>query len=183
METRYYLSKNLNFKVERNEDGTLLLTDTQGNPYKDAGCLIKCQGGVEKFFSRCLDEETYRKRLELREYYNSKEYKAAQAQKKAEREAIAAAAHQAAFQALPLPIPVTYENIRIVLNYLRDYPYGGVQLPSMTVGYSFNMYDCDGHLAAAMILDDDLIEDGENLGRRFVVGAPVGHLMKYKRCR
>lgn len=183
MEIKYYLSKNLNFKVERREDGTLLITDTEGKPYKDAGWLINCNGGIEKFFARCIDEESYKKRLELREWRNSPEFKAKQAQKKAEREAIATAAHKAAFDALPSPIPATYENIGIVLNYLRDQPYGCVQLPSMTVGYSFNQYDCDGHVAAAMVLDEDLIEGGENLGRRFVVGAPVGHLTKYMLCR
>ena len=184
METKFFISKNLTLKVEKNDDGALCLTDyNDGKPYINVGTLINCNGSREQFFARCLDAEEFQRRMEQRRYQQSPEYRKEQARKQAERNVIAAAQHKAAFDALPSPIPVTYENIGIALKYLRDQPYGCVQLPSMTVGYSFNQYDCDGHLAAAMILDEDLIEDGENLGRRFVVGAPLGHLTNYKRCR
>lgn len=182
METKYFLSKHLALRVDTIEDGTLRLTDaTDGTPYINAGTLINCNGGIGKFLDLCIDEETFQQRIRRREYMSSPEYRKVQARKEAEREAIAAAQHKADFDALPSPIPVTYRNIGIVLRYLRDIPYGVVELPSMTMGYSFNQYDCDGKIAAALVLDDDLIEDGENYGRRFQVGAPHGHLTKYYR--
>lgn len=184
MEKKYFVSKHLALKVEQNPDGTLTLTDYRdGTPFADAGMLIKSTGGIGNFLTFCIDEEHAKARIEAQRICRSPEYRRAQTQKQAEREAIASIRHKEDFDALPRPIPATYDNIGVVLRYLRDQNYGGVTLPPMTVGYTFNMYDCDGRLAAAMVTDEDIIEDGENLGRRFVVGAPAGHLVKYLRCR
>lgn len=180
MKTKFFISRCLTLKVEQREDGTLNVTNYYENtPYANAGSLIGSNGGVEKFFSLCIDEDAFQKRIEQKRYLQSPEYRKEQARKQAKREAIAAVQHKADFDALPSPIPVTYKNIGIVLRYLRDLPCGTIELPSMTMGYSFNQYDCDGKIAAALILDEELIEDGENYGRRFQVGAPHGHLTKY----
>lgn len=181
--TKYFLSKRLNLIVNQREDKTLSLTRLNGAPYENAGLLICSVGGIERFWELCINEEEYQRRIADRDFRQSPEYKAEQARKNAERSAIAAARHKAEFDALPSPIPVSYKNLGIVLRYLNDQNYGTVELPCMTVGYSYNQYDCDGHSASAVVLDSDLIENGENLGRRFCVGAPVGHLTKYMRCR
>lgn len=179
---KYFISKNLALKVEQNQDGTLRLTDFfDGTPYADAGMLIKSfpAPSIDNFLARCLDEEDAMARLEAQRYGRTPEYKKAQQERIAAREAARAIEHKAAFDALPKPIPATYDNIGIVLRYLRDT--NGAELPAMTVGYSFNMYDCEGKLAAAMIMDEDIMVDGESWGRKFQVGAPAGHLMKYRR--
>lgn len=184
METMYFVSKRLALKVEQNPDGTLKLTDYHdGTPFAGAGMLIKSTGSIDNFLKYCIDREHAEARIKAQRICRTPEYRKQQAQRTAEREAIAAIRHKEEFDALPRPIPATYDNIGIVLRYLRDQNYGGVSLPAMTIGYSFNMYDCDGRLAAAMITDEDIIDEGENLGRKFEVGAPVGHLTKYRRCR
>ncbi len=186
MNTVYFVSKRLALKVEQNQDGTLNLTNYHdGTPFADAGMLIKSTGSIDNFLALCIDEERAKARMEAQRICATPEYRKEQArrsaQRAAEREALATIQHKAAFDALPRPIPATYDNIGVVLRYLRDQNYGTVDLPSMTIGYTFNMYDCDGKLAAAMVMDKDIIEDGENFGRKFQVGAPSGHLMKYRR--
>lgn len=155
--TKYYLSKRLELTVNQNEDGTLLLTCKNGTPYENAGLLINNSGGIERFWALCIDEEEYQRRIADRDFRQSPEYKAEQARKNAERSAIAAAQHKAEFDALPSPIPVSYKNLGIVLRYLNDQNYGTVALPCMTVGYSYNQYDCDGHSALSWNRNSSLL--------------------------
>ena len=58
------------------------------------------------------------------------------------------------------------------------------ELPKMTIGYICNQYDCDGKIATTMKLDESikLYEDENETCSMFQVGAPVGHLTKYRRC-
>ena len=182
MNTVFFVSKRLALKVEQNQDGTLTLTNYHdGTPFANAGMLIKSTGSIDNFLAFCIDEEHAKARMEAQRICATPEYRKEQARRSAQREALATIQHKAAFDALPRPIPATYDNIGVVLRYLRDQNYGTVDLPSMTIGYTFNMYDCDGKLAAAMVMDKDIFEDGENLGRKFQVGAPHGHLTKYTR--
>lgn len=73
-------------------------------------------------------------------------------------------------------INVTEENLKIVMNYLRRVNWGGWSLPAMDIGYSANQYDCDGKIAVTVTLDKPL-----NGVKKFQMGAPRGHLEKYKR--
>lgn len=77
-------------------------------------------------------------------------------------------------------IPTTPETISIVLAYLRDVNWGVWCLPIMSIGYRCAQYDCDGKIAVTMILDEPIDYYGE-LVSKFVKGAPVGHLMRYRR--
>ena len=72
----------------------------------------------------------------------------------------------------------------IVLRYLNTINWGGWELPKMTIGYICNQYDCEGKIATTMKLDESikLYEDDNETGYMFQVGAPVGHLTKYRRC-
>ena len=184
METKYWYSKNLRLVVVKNEDGTLTLTNYgDGKHFDNPGMLINNIGGVEEFWSRCISKEDFDQRMEHYIYSQSKEYREAQAKKRADKEAEINAKRIADFEALKAtayPIPTTYENIGIVLRYLNTMNLGGWELPAMTIGYSCNQYDCDGKTASTMILDEPIDVDGDMVDR-FQVGAPVGHLMKYRR--
>ena len=54
-------------------------------------------------------------------------------------------------------VETTVENIRTLLRYLNDINWGVWQLPSMTIGYTCNQYDCDGKTATTITLDTTLI--------------------------
>lgn len=87
-------------------------------------------------------------------------------------------------------IPTTYRNISIVLRHLNEQNWGSWELPKMSIGYSCNQYDCDGKIATTMKLDQpiditDYTDSPDSLPEMvsmFQVGAPHGHLMKYRRC-
>lgn len=74
------------------------------------------------------------------------------------------------------------ENIYLLLTYLNTQNWGGWELPTMTIGYSCNQYDCDGKTATTISLDEP-IEYNEKMVSKFEVGAPHGHLMGYVKMR
>lgn len=77
-------------------------------------------------------------------------------------------------------VETTAENIRILLCYLNDINWGVWQLPSMTIGYTCNQYDCDGKTATTITLDTPIEYRGEQVSQ-FQHGAPSGHLRNYRR--
>lgn len=161
--------------------GNILATPSE---YDNAGQLIKDNGGVENFLSLCFGEDEFEKRLESIRYASSPERLAVLEQRKAEREEKMKAEREKEYLDLLGEkgyIETTYENIGIVLRYLNCRNWGSWELPKMTIGFRCNQYDCDGKTASTMILDTpiDVYGDKESM---FVVGAPVGHLMKYRRC-
>lgn len=188
MEIAFYWSKKIKLRVEREilQDGSfyLHLYELSGKPYPYAAALIGQFGGVDGFWGRCLDEFQFQQKLEQWKKDNSPEKLAERKRREAERIAAIEKARVVLFENLVaqgLPIPSTYENIGIVLRYLNTKNWSGWELPAMSIGYRCNQYDCDGRQASTMILDEPIDVDGENVSR-FVVGAPVGHLMNYHRC-
>lgn len=196
MEKKYFISKRVLASVERNADGTLKLTDISNRnnpqPLINAGALIMSFGSITNFWERCVGEDKYKEYCDNRAFLASPEYKA---QRAAQREAAARqAARQAAQRAEAAKeayeslknahngvIPSTVENIAIVLRYLNTQNWGVWELPTMTIGYSCNQYDCDGKQASTMILDKPIDDGYDGTSNKFVVGAPRGHLNKYTR--
>lgn len=74
---------------------------------------------------------------------------------------------------------VNLENIRRILLYLNSMNWGVWQLPKMTCGYSAHQYDCDGHQASTITLDEPIDYYGEKVSK-FKVGGGRLHLTKYK---
>lgn len=188
MEIAFYWSKKVKLRVEREvlRDGSvyLHLYELSGKQYPYAAALIGQFGGVDGFWDRCLDELQFQKKFEQWQKDNSPEKIAERKRREAERIAAIEKARVVLFENLVaqgLPIPSTYENIGIVLRYLNTKNWGGWKLPAMSIGYRCNQYDCDGRQASTMILDEPIDVDGESVSR-FVVGAPVGHLVNYHRC-
>lgn len=195
---KFFISKKYNVKVEQNADGTLKVTDLseqfKGQPLQNAGLLIASCGGREKFLALCITPERYKEIKDFRDFKNTPEGKAqleAQRAASAEAQRVAiekrnkerATAYQELLESCNGVIPTTYDNIGIVLRYLNTINWGVWELPKMTIGYSCNQYDCDGKQASTMILDKkiDIFGDGTEFENKFQVGAPHGHLMKYRR--
>lgn len=70
-------------------------------------------------------------------------------------------------------------NIRRVLLYLNSMNWGVWQLPAMTIGYSAHQYDCDGHQATTITLDEPINYQGEMVCK-FKVGGGRRHLTQYR---
>ncbi len=78
-------------------------------------------------------------------------------------------------------IPTTAQNISILLSGLNKQNWGSWELPKMSIGYHCEQYDCNGVIATTITLDEPISD--EELGiiqeKKFVVGAPFGHLTEY----
>lgn len=175
----YFTSKK-SFLVEQNPDGTLLITKTSTmKPLENAGSFIVSQGGIDAILSKCkevTDEQFLedRKQLLMRNE---------QAKQHSQELALANRKHheQAYLSVFSGDtVEATVENIRILLCYLNDINWGVWQLPSMTIGYTCNQYDCDGKIATTLTLDTPIEYRGEQV-TQFQHGAPSGHLRHYHR--
>lgn len=71
------------------------------------------------------------------------------------------------------------ENIRRILLYLNSMNWGMWRLPKMSIGYSAHQYDCDGHQASTITLDEPIDYFGEKV-TKFKVGGGRLHLTKYR---
>ena len=72
------------------------------------------------------------------------------------------------------------ETVGALLRYLNTQNWGLWRLPKMTIGYQCNQYDCDGKQATTIKLDKPIVVN-DVPGTMFEVGAPMGHLTKYRR--
>lgn len=180
MKTKILSTKNLCLEVRINEDGTLWLSNNGKTPTPAADCIISSLGGIDTLLSRCVDVDiSFDDYREARKKAEETDYKRRlqEAKNRSKIEKTQTEAEIAELQAAyGEAIPATRENIRIVLRYLNAHNWGSWRLPKMTIGYSANQYDCDGHTATTMKFDKPI--DGET---KFVYGAPHGHLMKYRR--
>lgn len=191
MEKRFFMSgsKKHTCIVEKQEDGTLKLTNVDGTPTENAGMLIMSVGGIDKFWNLCIPDETrFQELIAQMKFSQSPEYKKIKAARAAAAQKGKADRAATAFDELKKKcgdvIPATYANIGVVLRYLNNSNWGTWNLPKMSVGYSAQQYDCDGKTATAMILDKKIIFDEESgeMSKKFCVGAPRGYLSKYTRC-
>lgn len=188
-------TNNLYFVV-LNEDGSLFITSDGVNSIPNAGQFILSMGGIQKVLDRCTEEITLEEfkvraaaRQAQRQYAidHKSDMIAAQRRRDAEKAAEQIARYQALYNELLATshegiIEATYENISIVLAFLNTCSWGSWNLPKMTIGGSFNQYDCDGKLATTLTLNRAIDVDGEMVSK-FVFGAPLGHLNKYYTCR
>lgn len=80
------------------------------------------------------------------------------------------------------PIPATCGNIKLIAKWLNNQNWGGWNLPTMTIGYSANQYDCDGVNATTITLNSPISDPDRGIENetKFKVGGKRGHLNKYK---
>ena len=190
---KYFVSKRYVLLVKQNEDGSLFLTKDGVNSMENAGWFINSMGGIQSVLNRCIESD-----MSFDEFKQQQELiKAEQAKRKAEAYLLASIdaqkrkeGYKAEYEALKAQyaggaIPTTYENIGVVLRGLNAQNWGGWELPKMTIGYRCNQYNCDVKIASTMVLDEpiNISSDPEykEMESRFQVGAPHGHLIKYRR--
>lgn len=179
MKKMYFTSKK-SFLVEQNADGTLLVTNTSTmEPLKNAGSFIVSQGGIDAILAKCkevTDEQFAEERKQMllcQEQAKKRSQELALENRKRHEEEYNAVFNGGIAE-------TTVENIRILLRYLNDINWGVWQLPSMTIGYNCNQYECDGKIATTITLDTPIECRGE-LVSQFQYGAPSGHLRSYRR--
>ena len=187
---KYLMSRTRTYTVEETNNPTKpLIVKRLGEDkeYENAGHMIKSLGGVDKFLSLCKDEAYYQQCLKNLEYFKTDEYKEFEKARKAASQNMKAQISERRIKAYNEllassggVIETTPDNISTVLAYLNTQNWGGWILPTMTIGYRCNQYDCDGKTATTMILDTPIDYYGE-LCDKFVSGAPAGHLRSYRR--
>ncbi len=158
-------------EVRRNQDGTLFLTANGKTPILNAGQVIKCLGGIENVLAKCNDVNVD----SISDFIRVREDR--QKQKKD----IIISDYNNLLSQYEV-IPITLDNLRIILRYLRVVNHGLWNLPRLFTGYSANQYDCNGKIAVTIIFDEPI-----NIGLRcgavdkVVMGAPNGYLQEYSR--
>lgn len=195
MKTNIYVSTNYIYKVEEigNEARPLRVTRpykrgqlhqwelTNEEVFEDAGMFIRQQGGPAELLSRCQQVDNMAAWVEE---YNTTAMEAHEKnhaiamQREAEYEQRIKNDYNRLFAG-----EVTESNeesVGALLRYLNTQNWGGWDLPKMTIGYACHQYDCDGKRATTIKLDSPIVVSGEP-GTMFEVGAPHGHLTKYRR--
>lgn len=171
-------------KVQKLDNGQLLLQYPGGAEVENAGSIIVSCGGVDGFLARCREIDGT-----LDEYMAEREAqkeaaKAAKQARQAAKELEETTAAKDAYDSLIAQfngeaIPATMANIKVIAKYLQTVNWGmWGTLPRLTVGYTANQYNCDGQKAVTFTFDEPV-----NGATKLVYGAPVGHLNNYERIR
>lgn len=178
------------YAVRKNDDGTLIISNTtDGDPVFDSDNLIKSIGGIDAVLAKCQNSDIPVEKVREEADERRKQSIRIQQIREMERAEIsrqeAVADYEHLLQQCGEIIPVTYDNLRIVMRYLRTQNWGTWELPPMSIPYAAHQYDCDGKTAVTMTLDTPFT-DAEHLienETRFVFGNPHGHLNKYRKIR
>jgi hypothetical protein len=195
MNTKIYVSANYIYKVEMtgNEEKPLSITREygrcRGNQWyamdnkecPNVGLFIKNLGGVESVLAACKEVE------DLSAWVEEHNAAAKEAHEKCHARAMAVQAEREAERRTEYErlfsgevTETNEETVGALLRYLNTQNWGLWHLPKMTIGYICNQYDCDGKQATTIKLDQPIMVCGEP-GTMFQVGAPIGHLTKYRR--
>lgn len=194
MKTNIFYNKNICIEVRKNPDGTLLLTNNGVDSIANAGSFIGGYGGVENFLSKCTEfegtfEDFHAKWIIEQEERREHDKVIRENQKKREVERVSERAklYKEEFDKLCKSgvIETTVDNIGIVLRYLNTCNWGSWNLPAMSISYTAHQYDCDGKTASTIKLDQPIsdLDKGIENETMFVVGAPHGHLTRFRRIR
>lgn len=195
MATTFFKTKRFIYGVEQREDGKLNvsreyiyrdgtwcpMSDTTTITMPDAGMFINQQGGIDGLLSKCettddLAAEVEHINAELRIKRN--QAIADNARRREERAQKMMAAYNTMFAGEVTE--TTADSVFVLLCKLNAENWGSWELPRMTIGYTCNQYDCDGRTATTIKLDSPIVVNGE-AGTMFQIGAPAGHLTKYRR--
>jgi len=179
------------YSVTQNENGTLNVVreyvsygyqwKKKGNPIQDAGMFINQQGGINGLLDKCRDVENLDEQINVRNVQLKAEHEAAHVaamERKAQREKNIEEEYRRLFCCEVTE--TNEETVGALLRYLNLHNWGLWHLPKMTIGYACHQYDCDGKQATTIKLDCPIMV-GDEPGTMFQVGAPHGHLMKYRR--
>lgn len=174
------------FSVRKNEDNTIVISDTTfGESIANAGLLISNMGGIDIVLSKCKESdipvEEVRKQAEERLLEKGKEER--RFEKAKEEQKTTTDNYNHLLEQCGGEIPVTYDNLKIVMRYLATQNWGIWELPKMSISYAANQYDCDGKIAVTIILDEPSTDPRLGDEKRFVYGNPHRYLMKYRKIK
>lgn len=165
------------FSVRKNEDNTIVISDTtSGESIANAGLLISNMGGIDTVLSKCKESDIPVE--EVRKQAGKRLLEKAKEEQKTTTDNYNHLLEQCGGE-----IPVTYDNLKIVMRYLATQNWGIWELPKMSISYAANQYDCNGKTAVTIILDESSTDPKLGDEKRFVYGNPRGHLMKYHKIR
>lgn len=181
------ITKKYVLDVQKNEDGTLLISNGDGKSVFFAGSLIQRFGGIDELLSSCIESdksaEEIRNEKGLQPAITVEERAAQKLTNAQANEAYKRELENRYNELIKLDvIPSTVENITTLLYTLNSQNWGVWNLPNMEIGYSCNQYDCNGKIATTIVLDRPIPYDGELISR-FEIGAPRGFLNKYRKLR
>ena len=193
MATKIFRTRRVIYRVEQNENGTLDIYreyyslknmdcwEHDGRKFDNAGSLIITAGGIDGLLRQCEDVEDIEAMIAELNIVKAEIRRKAVAERNrqaTEKANIAEIEYKQLFSG-----DVTETNAKTVyalLRYLNTQNWGLWRLPTMTIGYQCNQYDCDGKTATTIKLDEPIMVAGE-MGTMFQYGAPRGHLTKYER--
>lgn len=179
MKTIYRIrAKKANYFFTQNEDGSLNVT-RWGEAIGNAGQIINALGGIEAMMNKAeaTDFESFEQVAEMRKAEMEKQQVLACAHATAKNAGISKAYEALKSQGT---IPVTIDNLRVVMAFLNSQNWGSWELPKMSIGYSANQYDCDGHQVTTITLDEAIECDGEMISKFKFGNAGRGHLEGYR---
>lgn len=174
--------------VTKNEDGTLSLTSAIGDLLPNAGAIIKGCGGIDAFLEKCIESSNDLSTELITRRTTLKNRQIISRTKKLTKEVEKGVRAVGEFQNLLAKyagrsIPVTYDNLRIVMANLCAVNIGMWILPELDHSYTAYQYDCDGIIAVTIVFDEPIYL-GEGLyDRKYVYNAPLGHLSEYCRIK
>lgn len=193
MATKIFRTRRVIYRVEQNGNGTLDIYreyyslknmdcwEHDGRKFDNAGSLIITAGGIDGLLRQCEDVEDIEAMIAELNIVKAEIRRNAVAERNrqaTEKANIAEIEYKQLFSG-----DVTETNAKTVyalLRYLNTQNWGLWRLPTMTIGYQCNQYDCDGKMATTIKLDEPIMVAGE-MGTMFQYGAPRGHLTKYER--
>lgn len=149
--------------------------------YEDAEILIKHAGGVREFLSKCIDIDNvgdylaYLAIVRESEVRCGRERTARIEKRRAEKQILWEETSRREYEALVAPhkvIESTPENIAIVLRYLSAFEVDNINLPMMSIPYTFFRFNVDGEKTATMTLYKPIPYEGAMV-KRFRVGSPT----------
>lgn len=179
MKTIYRIrTKKASYFFSQNEDGSLNVT-RWGKEIDNAGQIINALGGIEAMIRKAeaTDLESFEQVAEMRKAEIEKQQVLANAHARAKTDEISKAYENLKLQGT---IPVTVDNLRVVMAFLNLQNWGSWELPKMSIGYSASQYDCDGHQVTTIILDEAIDCGGEMISKFKFGNAGRGHLEGYR---
>ena len=162
-----------------NNDGTITITCNH-EPIANPGQIIHQMGGINAVLKRCKEYTVAEWQAELAREQSAKLAAKVAARQRCEQ---LIKEHELAYHevfGVGDVVETTPKTIYILLSYLNDISWGSWVLPKMSIGYRCNQFDCDGKQATTITLDKAIDYDGRPT-RCFEVGAPIRHLMRYRK--
>ena len=188
MKNLFYCTKKNVYLITKNDDGTLTFFPEE----KNAGAIIMQRGGIQGFLGHCIEDERsydeFCKDVQLikqkqREYREAMRMQNADAEKNAVANAYNAMLANYGMSIgnidKSIEIDATKDNLYIIMRYLRTIPLSLWQLPTLSQGYTANLYDCEGKSAVTITLKEGVLSDDLKIIKKLQYGAPIGHLTNY----